>query len=362
MSLTAITSTAVAICDGIKLLESIGKSYNDEEHRWQHIFSSVNRLAMLSLNIGSKVGKVKKIDPDKIIIFKTGEFLTRIADIPFRLAEFFQDYEHEDPSLFRFYEKTLIAPFSGIIANVCEMVITDEEKYLKEYKEKGEEAKRPIYEEDQDTELRKIVDYKSVDPKECKETIDSARKTQKIASTIKVTSDVGIKNIISTPKKLYEELHTYLRFRNSLKIRDGASESDSKTVDLVSSEMIPMPLQDDNIFKVWTCAITHMSVRDPVGDPTTKDRAGRPVVTLYERRFIYRWLSAHPTSPVSRLPLSKTALIEKPALKSLIENRLRFHGKRLSAYLAREEGEFNFELDTAIDPVLQTNADVENPS
>ncbi|NGX52442.1 MAG: hypothetical protein KR126chlam5_00740 [Candidatus Anoxychlamydiales bacterium] len=362
MSITAVTDAAVAICDGIKLLESIGKSYTYEELRWQHIFSSVNRLAMLSLNIGSKVGKVKKIDPDKITMFKTGEFLTRIADIPFRFAEFFQDYEHEDPSLFRFCEKTIIAPFSGIIANVCEMVITNEEQYLKEYEKKGEEVKRPIYGEDPDTELRKIVGYKSVDPKECKETIDTARETQKIASTIKVTTDAGIKNIISTSKKLYEELHTYLRFRNSLKLRDDDSESDSKTVDLLSSEMIPMPLQDDNIFKVWTCAITHMSVRDPVGDPTTKDHAGRLVVTLYERRFIYRWLSAHPTSPISRQPLSKTALIEKPALKSLIENRLRFHEKHLKDYLAGEEGAFNFDLDAAIDPILQTNADVENSS
>jgi hypothetical protein len=89
---------------------------------------------------------------------------------------------------------------------------------------------------------------------------------------------------------------------------------------------IPAVLYNDAIFSRFICPITGAPIRDPVGDPVAE-------TTLYERRAILNWLRVNQTSPLTRNPLVPNQLVEKPAVKAVIDARLAHHQQELQNYL-----------------------------
>jgi len=97
----------------------------------------------------------------------------------------------------------------------------------------------------------------------------------------------------------------------------GQAASGSPPIGDVSQiSKVPVQLHQDLVLSRYICPITQCPIRFPVGDPN-----GR---TIYEKEAIEKWIEKEGTSPVTRGPLDKSALIPQPALQILIENRLRF--------------------------------------
>ena len=96
---------------------------------------------------------------------------------------------------------------------------------------------------------------------------------------------------------------------------------------LLNQNEIPDVLENDDIFSRYTCPITSRPIRDPVGDPTTRNAGG---MTLYERPAIVTWLQTHNScSPSTNRPLNVASLVEQPFVKALIEDRLRYYSTEL---------------------------------
>lgn len=98
------------------------------------------------------------------------------------------------------------------------------------------------------------------------------------------------------------------------------------TPNLTSLTAIPQALYDDPVFKKYTCVISLVPIRNPVGDPNGS--------SLYERSTIVKWITTKkPISPLTNLPLTVPQLVEKPRLAARIDARLRMHQKRFHAEL-----------------------------
>jgi len=87
--------------------------------------------------------------------------------------------------------------------------------------------------------------------------------------------------------------------------------------DLRALPEIPSFLHDDPQLRRVPCAIERTPARDPVGDPDG--------VHIYDRQNILKWLRVgRLISPFTNRRLTPQMLIEKPALKKFVEDRLQF--------------------------------------
>lgn len=116
---------------------------------------------------------------------------------------------------------------------------------------------------------------------------------------------------------------------------------------LAYKRSIPKILHTDVVLAKYECILALDPIRDPVGDPTGK-------TALYERSEILKALAKNPISPGTRLPLQPYQLVEKPAIKALIESRLKLHSDSNKAGL-------KLVMETPADPILQAAADAEHP-
>ena len=82
--------------------------------------------------------------------------------------------------------------------------------------------------------------------------------------------------------------------------------------------------------------MTRLPVRDPVGDPTLRNRNGEIIGSVFERKILVNWVQQHHTSPTTNQPLQIHQLIAKPSLKRLIDLRLKFYGNRLRRLAIRQ--------------------------
>ena len=144
----------------------------------------------------------------------------------------------------------------------------------------------------------------------------------------------------NTVKDIYKELSFYLK-----KINFNPNN-------LIALDEIPEILHDDIVFSRYTCSINHLPIRDPVEDPSGHH--------LYERAAVYAWLEKNNTSPITRLPLTPEMLVEKPLLKLLIDNRLKFHQEFFTKY-RKDNAVLLEKLGIASPDELQKAAQLENP-
>lgn len=91
-------------------------------------------------------------------------------------------------------------------------------------------------------------------------------------------------------------------------------------LNLVQFRRIPIELEEDPVFSRYQCDhLSYCPIRDPVAEVTPDG-----VTKYYERDQILKSLEEYPgISPATRLPLTADQLVEKPALKALIEHRLK---------------------------------------
>lgn len=65
----------------------------------------------------------------------------------------------------------------------------------------------------------------------------------------------------------------------------------------------------ENIPESFLCPISHQIMKDPYVDSDGNS---------YDREHIMNWLTLHETSPITRNPLTTSALVPNRVLKSLI--------------------------------------------
>lgn len=130
----------------------------------------------------------------------------------------------------------------------------------------------------------------------------------------------------STSLPVYENLLVHLQQGNSAPDRRAleTQENFGGAVNLLNFPTIPEPLHEDAIFSQFMCPITHRPIRDPVRDPTTPP----DIKVFYERGALVDWLTVHHVSPRTSQPLRLDQLIECPALKLVIDERLRYHSQK----------------------------------
>jgi hypothetical protein len=344
MSLNAIATGLVTLCDVVNLGDSLHKIYcNPNENRGVRIASILSRLSIIGFQTGASIAQIREATPETLGNIKSGELLCRFIDLPIRMSE---EASQMDVDSLRFLEKAVVAPMSDIIRVGSEVNVHNENHYLQEYKRDPQKAKRPVYEQCGD-EI-KIVGYRRVEPKECEENINSSRQTAVISAGIRIASEAGIgSKAVQVSCDLYESLALWIRAKIN-----GAPlpQQQGQAINLIALNEIPEPLEGDIVFRRYICPITNKPIRDPVGDPNGH--------TLYERSAIMTWLNrGNYTSPVTRLPLRPSQLIEKPVLKKLIESRLTYHGQHLWEYLQINAARLN----TPVDPAVQAAVDQENP-
>lgn len=98
---------------------------------------------------------------------------------------------------------------------------------------------------------------------------------------------------------------------------DPAPSSQQQPIrDVSELPTVPVQLHQDIVLSQRTCPITLTPIRFPVGDPNGS--------TIYERASIEKWIEEHGTSPVTRAPLDRSALVPQPVLQQVINNRLAF--------------------------------------
>lgn len=350
MSLNALTNGFVTLCDGVNLVDSLHKTYtyrNHDENQGIRTASILNRLAILGFKAGESIAQVKGANPEKLRNIKSGELFFRVVDLPIKIHEVAQS----EADTLRFLERAVVAPISDVIRVSAEVQVHEENHYLREYEKDPQNSKRPVFESDEEG-CPHIVGYRSVDPKECKENIKSGRKTANISAVVRIASEVGIgSKSVKVSCNLYERLAYWIRARIN---NTGTNlQHQGPAINLIALNEIPQPLENDVVFRRYTCAISQNPIRDPVGDPNGH--------TLYERSEIMAWLNrGNYTSPITRLPLRPRQLIEKPVLKRLIENRLTYHGQHLLNYIQANPN-LQVHLNTPVDPNLQAAVDQENP-
>lgn len=125
-----------------------------------------------------------------------------------------------------------------------------------------------------------------------------------------------------------DEKEFYNCLASSIKRMKNLSTLRLSDINLLSLNHIPEILEIDPVFAENKCVISNRAIRDPVADPNE--------VTLYERSAISEWLNrGNSSSPVTRNFLIYSQLIERPALKKIIENRLKYHEQFLKSYIRR---------------------------
>jgi hypothetical protein len=343
MNVDTIAKGIVTFCDIANFINSLQQAYHTpDDIQDVRIASIVNRLAILGLKAGESIALLKGAKVENLRNIKSAEFFCRTLDLPIRMVE----VSHSETDDYRFFEKGVVAPLSDIVRVIAEKIIYDECCHLQKYEEEGESAMRPVYELGSDGELQQ-TGCRPIDPKECRETIESNKQIADISTTIRIISESEMTSkTIRTSHTLYEQLAYWLGSQPPLQPAGPA-------INLLALQEIPEALEQDIVFRRYICAITHSPIRDPVGDPNGH--------ALYERRAIMEWLNrGHYTSPVTNQPLRPDQLVEKPVLKVLIEDRLHYHEQRLWEYIQTSR-RLQRHLNAPVNAALQAAADRENP-
>ncbi len=175
--------------------------------------------------------------------------------------------------------------------------------------------------------------YKTINPKECEESLATNNALAQALATIRIGTDVISELALKVTKSslvINDELstHTYDMLKTWLQGFEAARLPDNGPVNLIELSHIPGPLHGDKVFKQFICPITHHPIRDPVMDP---DR-----VTYYERSAIANWIlfeegqgKGPARSPKTSKPIKLSDLVEAPAVKLAIDARLEMHNSFL---------------------------------
>lgn len=277
------------------------------------VFTSLDVGSTLLGVDSSKMNTVKKMDP----FFPVVQVMT----------QFRKEYQQCDGKLsnrLQMLEKACIWPTLDAVRVFAEKKMLQEKAYLSEgVGWSSWQRQRDIYgwryNPVTGQEGYVIVETRSLSEAESQLAFDQYQKLASQATIGRLAAEASlISKIVSD---LYHDLaRNVIEQQQSsaplVQLDDAPVSSDFS---LKAFDKIPRQLEEDVIFRKYICPISNRPIRDPVGDPNG--------ATLYERVSILERLQENQTSPVTRLPLMTSQLIERPDLKALIDARLDEHSR-----------------------------------
>jgi hypothetical protein len=379
-NLLPVANAVVMLCDTINVCNSVNKTQDFTDIAVLYKLHTINRIALLGFSLVQVGMETNKVSAKNLVVLKIIECFPRVAEIGFRCIKevFLLEKEKQKADDLKRYlpllEKGFLAPTVDAIRVFAELRAYQEQSLLSLSPE--ELTKTGVANMDENDPPIEIA------PLNKEEHIASKAAWEKVAaasSLLRVSLEAGVISSAANEKNLYLRLALYFRDLIGLP-KDPANGIDrvklvelkrnpiqalkeiQSVIDFQRLKEIPDPLHQDPVFNRYTCLITMLPVRDPVGDPTNDQ-------ILYERKAITDWLRCRSAanlplvSPVTQLPITIATLIAKPALKLLINHRLGFFQKALFRHIESPAFQANFAAAiTSEEQTLQAYADQENPN
>ncbi len=334
---SGISRTINVICDTVKLFEGLDAvvcRINENSHESDMAKASlVNRLILLGFTI-TEVGMILSGKNAKSLAkLKNVEIIPRVINIPFEytLQAAKRGGDQTLRNILSVIQRGVIEPIADAARVSAQCTGYEEAHYLEMSPEELAKAQRPIYEyvgSGPEDSHYKIVGYKPVEKEECIANLEQANRT------VNQTSLIRIGSIVFDPAApLYDQLYAFItasQIQGQFNQQNQAAiHAQALDLEFPNFPSIPLPLHGDAIFSQFICPINLVPIRDPVRDPTTPDH----VKVIYERQAILNWLQLHQTSPWTQQPLQTGQLIECPALKLVIDQRLQHHYQQMVQHL-----------------------------
>ncbi|PIS02056.1 MAG: hypothetical protein COT85_07925 [Chlamydiae bacterium CG10_big_fil_rev_8_21_14_0_10_42_34] len=356
-SIQELTRCMSLLIDSAKVFEAAQKTVEaiDRNDRGSDVekASLTNRMILLGFTV-AEVGLVLSGAESKSLeILKKVEIVPRVLNLPFEIItqSFHLAQSRQTPQdHLRFIQNALLSPTADIVRVAAQGKAYQEQTYLDLDPKELEKATRPIYEErisyDGQYDLE-IVGHKPVEIEECLKNLEEANSCASKAAILQLA------NAIFNPTlPLYERLALYVRqtahegliaLAQRIAPQQEQQGQAVENVDFRQLPTIPLPLHQDALFSQFICSITQEPIRDPVRDPT-----GGNATILYERIAITNWLRINETSPHTRQPLRVENLVECPALKLIIDERLEMHYQGLLLHLGQNANAPIADADQAV--------------
>ena len=354
--LSSVVNTLTMACKGLQLVLDASdlsagvveclESHPEGNSRIAKVISGATRLAFSGMEVGAKLGNASN---HMMSGLKTGEkmALTFIV-FPIEATEAIEDVRHGRINSIQGIAK-FIAPVYSIGRASVEQSIYQERHFLGLSPEELAKERRSVLKPGGDPEYPEYEE-KPVIADECKEILEAAEEVYPAVAKVELALRASTLN---KTIDLYQQLA--LRLRDpSVQVSNALLAEDP--FDLLRLRTIPTELHDDAVFNRYKCPLTHVPVRDPVGDPTLTDSAGHLTSPVFERNFMVTWIRQKGTSPNTRKPLAIHQLVRKPHLRALIDHRLQFHSDRMRAFAAIPV------IGNPPSPVLAASALAETPN
>lgn len=358
---TAACSLVRYIVEGAEIIEHIENCVDNPEDRGLQVTSIALKSAALVLGVGETCAKSRGSSVGTLTVFKGTELLVRVCDFPVNLQVVGND---RNASAAKKIEKMFLAPMASILRTGAQLDCLGEERYLALTPEEMAKAERPIYEYDGDGDVR-IVGYKPVIREECEKLLLEYQKSTASTSIVELGFKIGVMQHAVAPAvtrvdRLYQEMQR-VTAEAAVQVRQAAAAATVRVgqalvqlgggaqapvvqglvaqapvaqqaapqneqldpFDLRGRNTIPDALQNDVVFRRYSCGIMHTPIRHVVGDPDG--------VHLYERAHILEAIRRYGRSPMTNLPLTIAQLVPKPRIQLLINNQLATYEQQLRA-------------------------------
>ncbi len=302
------------------------------------VISGATRLVFSGMEVGAKLGNASNQTMSGLKIGEMIAFSTIV--VPMEAAVAIEDVSHGKINGIQCIAK-VIAPMVSIGRAGVEQSIYIERHYLGLSSEELAKERRYVPKPGTNPEKPEFEE-KPVIVDECKENLRKSEKAFPLVSTVESALRASTLNKTIA---LYQQL-----------ARSLLRPTPEDPFNLLQFRDIPTELHDDIVFNRYKCPLTLAPVRDPVGDPTLTDSAGRLTNSVFERHVMVTWIRQKGTSPNTRKRLAIHQLVQKPHLRALIDHRLQFHSDRLRAFAAIPV------IGNPPSPVLAASALAETPN
>lgn len=322
------------LCDTTRLIDAIDEMHRRNEFEFEDGLAKAS-LALKLTNLGFTITEIGMIlcgaKSKSLKTLKEMESVSRFFNVPVEIvAQSINGSREAD--MISFIKKGIIVPMSELMRTAAQTGVYREKTYLEMTPDELKDAKRPIYEYNAHYEVS-CVGHEPVDLKDCSQRLNRAICIADSSALVRLATTV-----LDTSLPVYERLFAYLRGLPIPLQREAPAQGarpaeirqdPNDEMNFQEFSTIPVPLHEDAVFSRFVCAITLLPIRDPVRDPTAPPH----VKVLYERDAILRWLQINNSSPYTRQELAPDQLIECPALKLVIDDRLEHHSQGFRQYL-----------------------------
>lgn len=338
-----VASEVVDFCKESKELLERRSARSDGESVIRTI-NIVSRLLCLSAFGDEVKAHYEGVSSSGVLDLKKKEGLIRFIDFCARFSKAACDIENNN--VFEVVEQGFFTPLASFFRAATEIEIYDNKALLEMTPEERAKQPKPIYDAGGIDDMPKVIGHKIVTEAECRDEIASAEKFDtffKLAEAALKTRPL-VPMIADSANKVFRTCQNLIEtFRDLASAGNNSVDADN-SFKLEDLSIIPEVLYQDHVLSNYVCPISKKLVRTPVRGPDG---------LIYERRAV---VVALRTSGLTRngLALQLSDFVEQPAVKAIIDARLRFHQERVNEYV--ELG-----LEMPMNAASQNAANAENP-